>query len=253
MKRLFVVVLLAGQSVWGQNPTPDLSWTFQWGTNASGVVFEDTSLTASVKAAIRDDIKRVYQFNPQSNATFRLYVLGDEEHGKYTGTFGFEKTTACPNEIRGLDYCVYGGTNFYAVTESISSAYAEKIALTNQHPMIMGSLSNFLHTANHVTVGKTTPTEFVPMWWLLKKGRVAELADDTPEGLQEGIQSMSEARHYCLSLLSLWEKPPSDWGVPSEKPLVVGCTVTTVSKTDGYKIDMEAVYKKGKWRFVAWE
>jgi len=231
----------------------DLSWTFQWGTNTVGTLFEDTSLTASVKATIRDDVRRVYQFNPQSNATFRLYVPGDEEYGKYMGVFSFEKETACPKEIRSLDYCVYGGTNYYAITEAISSAYAEKIALTNQYPAVMGSLTNFLHTANHVSVGNTTPAEFVPMWWLLKKGRAVELADDTTDGFNEGIQSMSEDKYYCLSLLSLWKKPPSDWGVLAEEPLVVGCTVTSVSKADGYKINMDAVYKKGKWRLVAWE
>ncbi|MCL1919597.1 MAG: hypothetical protein FWG50_00780 [Kiritimatiellaeota bacterium] len=256
MKRLIILFLLSAQSVWGQNPVPDLSWTFQWGTNTAGMLFEDAALAMPVKAVIRDDIKRVYQLNPQSNATFRLYLPSEEEHGKYTGVFQFERSMACPKDIHSLDYCIYGGTNYYAITESISTIYSEKIALTNQHHAAIGSLSNFLHTVNHVSVGNTTPVEFAQMWWRFKKGRAGALADDTVESFTEGIQSMSEDRYYCLSLLSVWERPPSYWSVPSAKPLVVGCTIKALPRagngnSDG--IEMDAVYKDGQWRFVAWE
>lgn len=256
MRKLSVLFLFLGQTVWGQNPMLDLSWTFQWGTNTVGVFFEDPSLTTPVKAAIRDDIKQVYQFNPQSNTTSKLYLPDDEEHGKYIGVFLFNKETACPKELCSLDYNVYGGTNYYAITESLSSSYAKKIALTNQHHVATGSLSNFLHTVNHVSVGNTSVAEFAQMWWRFKKGRSGEVADDTPENFAEGIQSMSEDRYYCLSLLSLWERPPSYWNVPPTKPLVVGCTIKAIAKTgngDSDGTDMDAVYKEGQWRFVAWE
>ena len=39
MRRLIVLLVLLGQSVWGQNPSPDLSWTFKWGTNTVGILF----------------------------------------------------------------------------------------------------------------------------------------------------------------------------------------------------------------------
>ena len=95
--------------------------------------------------------------------------------------------------------------------ESVSSNYVGKIDLTNQHSVAMGSLSNFLHTANHVAIGSTTPAEFAQMWWRFKQGRAGELNDDTTESFTEGIQSMSEGKYYCLSLLSIWERAASYW------------------------------------------
>ena len=257
MKSVVAVSLtLFAQIARGQTPAPDLSHTFLWGASPAGVVFEDTALAAPVKAAIRDDIRRVYQSNPQSNAVFRLYLPGDEEYGGRTGVFRLERPTACPDELRGLDYIAYGGTNYYFITEALSSAYASKIALTNRHHEAMGSLSNFLHSASHVSAAETAPDAFAQMWWRFKQGRAGELADDTAGGFAEGIQSMSEDRYCCLSLLSVWERPPSYWNAPAAGPPVMGCTVTALPKDgdgnpDGMKMD--AVYKDGQWRFVAWE
>lgn len=256
MKHAAVFLLLSGQFAWGQSPAPDLSWTFQWGAVRCGLLFGNAGLPSGVKAAIRDDIERVYQFNPQSNTTSRLYSPGDEKYGQSTGVVWFERTTACPEEIRSLDYRVHGGTNYYFIAESLCSAYAAKAALTNQHHAAMGSLSSFLHSVDHMSAVNTTSAAFAQMWWRFKKGRAGAPDDDTPQSFAEGIQSMGEDRYYCLSLLSVWERAPSYWNAPSAGPPIAGCTVKTLPKSGGDnsdEADMDAIYKDGQWRFVAWE
>jgi hypothetical protein len=256
MKRQIAFLLLSVQFAWGQNPAPELSWTFQWGAEPCGLLFGDADLPSGVKAAIRDDIKRVYQVNPQSNTVSRLYLPGDEKYGQFTGVVWFERTTACPEEIQSLDYRVYGGANYSFIAEPLCSVYAAKVALTNQHPAAIGSLADFLHSVNHMSASNTTSAAFAQMWWRFKKGRAGALADDTPQSFAEGIQSISDDRYYCLSLLAVWERAPSYWNALSTEPPIVGCTIKALPKSGGDHFDevsMDAIYKDGQWRFVAWE
>ena len=256
MKRsLICFVLLVSKIVWCQVPPPELSWTFQWGTNTYGLLYGDTNLTSGVKAAIRDDIEQTYRHNPQSNTTFRLYLQGEQKYNEYTGLIWLEKAVACPKEIRTWNFRVYGGTNYLFVSESLCSTYSEKVALTNRQNVAISCLSNFIYSVNHLSASNTTLTAFAQMWWRFKKGRTGALSDDTPQSFMEGIQSMDED-YYYPSLLYFWERTSAHWNVPSAEPPILGCTIKALPKgkaDDFDEVDMDAIFKDGAWRFVAWE
>ena len=258
MKRLFLSIFacLLGNALHAQTGTPDLSWAFQWEGTGYGLLFEDEGLSPVLRNTIRYDIEQTYRFNARTNASFRVYLPGDEKYGEYMGRVGLGNAIACPRELRAWDYRVYGGTNYLVVTESLCTKYAEKTALTNQHAAASGSFSNFLHTANTVSVTNTTPAAFAQMWWRFQEGRAGAEADDTPQSFMEGIQSMNEELYYPPSLLFFWEREATHWNAPSDGQNTFGCTIQSVPKTGGNgfdKVDMDAVYKDGQWRFVAWE
>ena len=258
MKRLLLLmfVCLVGNAVNAQTGTPDLSWTFQWDGARYGLLFETDGLSSAILNTIRNDIEQTYRFNPRTSASFHVYLPGDENHGKYRGRVSLGNTVACPDELQDWNYRVYGGMNYLVVTESLCANYIGKVALTNQHASALGSFSNFLHTANHLSITNTTPVAFAQMWWRFQEGRVGAEADDTPQSFLEGIQAMSEELHYPPSLLLFWEREPTHWDAPSDGQSAFGCTIRSVPKAGGNGfdgVDMDVVYKDGQWRFVAWE
>lgn len=257
MKRLtlFMFTCMAWNAH-AQSGKPDLSWTFQRAGTQLGLLFEAAGLSPAVRCAIRDDVEQTYRANPGATAVFRAYSPGDEKHGVYAGRVWLENPVTCPDGLRSLDYRVYGGVNYLAVPASLCANYAVQITLTNQHAVAVGSLSSFLHTANHLSVTNTTAAAFAQMWWRFKEGRAGAEGDDTPQSFTEGIQSMSAEQHYHPSLLLFWERVPTHWDAPSDGQSVFGCTIRSVPKTGGNGfdgVDMDAVYKDGEWRFVAWE
>jgi hypothetical protein len=65
MKMKMMVIIMTAFAG-GITQAQDWSWTFQrWGTTC-GLLFEATNLTTSAKAAIRDDIAKVYATVPTS-------------------------------------------------------------------------------------------------------------------------------------------------------------------------------------------
>lgn len=256
--RLMVVGVLF---VWGgfsqaQRAEPDLSWTFQWGDTRHGLLFDDAGMSPEIKTVIRDDLEQVCRLNPHSNAVFHAYAPDDGRYGECTGLVWIRQPVACPEEVSCWDYRLYGGTNFFIATPELCSKYAGKAALTNRLEDAAATLSNFLHTANLVSVSNTTAAAFADMWWRFKKGRPGMLDDDTAESFADGIRAMGGDRHHQPSLLFFWERPATYWNAPPETSPTFGCTITAIPKTGGGEmeaVEMDAVYKGGKWRFVAWE
>ena len=256
LQMVSITVFFVAVAAYPQASPGDWSWTFLRNGETCGLSFEDTNLPVSVKAAIRDDVCWSYSLAADSNRFTRLYAPGDPEYGTFVGREGVEGDYGCAVELSEWNYNLHNGSRYFHVAKNLSARFLQAIALTNQHPVAAGSLSNFLHTANHLSVTNTTPAAFAQMWWRFKEGRAGALADDTPQSFTEGIQSMSEDSHYHSSVLLFWARESTYWRAPSDGQSIFGCTIKSIPKTggDGFdQMDMDTVYKDGQWRFVAWE
>lgn len=226
---------------------PDLSWTFQWGTNTFGLLFENTNLTVGVKAAIRDDVQTVYNVTPPSNAVYRAYQPGEDEYGKFLGHMYMQGAYTCPRELSGWSYAAYGGTNFFFVEADVCSNYLAKIALTNQYDVATGSLSNFLTVAQNMTTNNTTTNLFLQKFWLLEQNRVPVPSDDHEMTYPNYIQAWGAKYYFYPSVLQF------NYG-NLEGLVVLHAKIHAVKKTDpSGRSEVYVVYKDDQWRFLVWE
>lgn len=234
---------------YAQTPTVDLSWSFQWGEERFGLLFEDTNLTTSAKAAIRDDIQLVYSYNPSTNVTYRVYQNGDSKFGQYTGKMCLSGRWVCPQRLNSWDYKIYGGTNYFCVTPEDSARYLLKIALTNQFYTQVVGLSNFLYTVKTMTTNNITQTTFAQMFWIHDSGRCAQVADmGSSENINANIQFWASGTYYLSSLLQYWDETEGAYAS-------FGCTVNVYYPSTSWRNERDTnpeklIYKDGQWRFV---
>ena len=248
MKRLIVLLFFVAQSAWGQNPQPDLSWTFQrWG-NTCGLLFEDTTLTTSVKAAIRDDIANAYNNYATTNDHYTtLYAPGNPDYGIFDGFDGLQGDNGLPNDLGGWDYKLHNGNRYFTISTNLSTKYQQKIALTNQFKTAAGSLSNFLATVNSVIPSNVVKKTYFTYWWDLRKNRTIIAKDfPEPENFMEFLEPYCEEEMLFVSLLSF---------VAGEDELKgkLCCEVVFKNRNEGhYQFVSSYIYAyiKGKWRVV---
>ena len=241
--QLAFISLLVSASV-SYSQLPDLSWTFQWETNSYGLLFEDTNLTALVKASIRDDVQGVLAYNPATNAFFHSMTASDPQYGVYAGRMTLDDATM-PSDFPLSLYKVFGGTNYFAVAISSSSNYTAKIALTNQQQVAISGLSNFLFTVENMTSSNTTIQAFQQKWWHPLQERIYTPEDVDADSIAKHIDAFGCLYYYYPSVLSFEFRSENGktW---------LGCKVWTRKKSDLKKhLKLDLVYGGDQWRFVA--
>jgi hypothetical protein len=234
--------LLSVQFAWGKNPAPELSWTFQWGSSRYGLLFENTSLAAEVKTAIRDDVQNILSYNPHAGATFHTLSAGDSGYGVYAGWMTLSDGMV-PNDFPLFFYKMFSGTNYFVVGSVSGANYITQIALTNQQCAAINSLSNFLYTVQNMTTNNTTVAGFKQKWWNPLKEDVYDPQEpDAP--LVKYIATYGEMYYFYPSILSFEN-------VTCEGQSWFGCKVWIKRKTDATDVlQMDLVFGGGEWRFV---
>ncbi|MCL2104398.1 MAG: hypothetical protein FWH21_04995 [Kiritimatiellaeota bacterium] len=224
-------------------------WTFKWSGDTYGLLFEDTALKASVKAAIRDDIAKAYAFAPTNTLNIKIYTPSDPEYGTFAGIIGLQSGSGCPKELAGgWSYTLHNGTNYFHVTAALSANYVQQIALTNQFKAAVGSLSNFLATVNSTTADNMNPADYAQLWWSTEKGRPLSLADfESGEEVKGFCRGFSE--YYgdiIVSSILMFRQDADKYGG------VFYCKTMVKEKEDGvYGLGFsDIIYRKGKWHLV---
>ena len=236
-------MLFAAIAAHPQTPPDDWSWTFQWGNQHYGLLFEDVGLTPDIKAAIKDDVQGVLSYNPVTSATFNVLSPKDSRYGAYTGRMTLSDAMV-PFGFPLALYKVIGGMNYFAVDVAAGSSYAAKIALTNQQNMAISGLSNFLFSVQNMTTGNTTVAEFQQKWWHPIKESVYVPREPDPDSVVGYIAKFGGLYYAYPSILSF--ETVSDGGKSW-----FGCKIWTWQKNGARDaLEMDIVYGGGEWRFV---
>ena len=249
MKRLLipVTILCAAIAAYPQTPPDDWSWTFLRNGETCGLLFEDIDLTTSAKAAIRDDFFRAYSFVASSNLFIRLYAPGDPEYGTFIGGDGLQGDHGCPYELGGLNYQLHNGNKYLHIEKGLSATYLEKIALTNQHQVAVGNLTNFLNAFNTLNTNSVNPQECIQMWWSVK--------NEQPYALSE-FTTAAEFLEFVAEFCGFEMIVPSITSFRYENAQTRGglwCKMRFRRKNGGgYEPGpwMDIIYREGKWRMA---
>jgi hypothetical protein len=253
MKKKMITLAAVLGSGMIQAQTNDWSWTFQWGKDTCGLLFADTNLTASVKAAIRDDIAKVYASVSTNDIYRRIYTPQDPEYGTFVGYVGTPGDSGCPREIGGWEYKLNKGNRYFYVDKELSDKYLTQIALTNQHKVAVGSLTNFLHTFNSTITNNVIPPESLQMWWSTKqeipvsttfKKKGSSYIYIEPDEVVKFWNQWSDLHIFVPSILNLeYKDTPQEGGL--------WCTTFWKTKSEGrYELGLDLVYRDGSWRMV---
>ena len=153
----------------------DWSWTFKWGANYYGLLFEDVNLGVPVRRVIRDDLERVVSSPFLSSAATVTCTVENGAVG-FTGYVSVDGVfKGMPDSLGFEQYTEYSGTNFLHVSSELSEKYLEKIALTNACLTQVSSMSNFVHSVTNIfsgTIDTTVRAELAAKFWVASEKRV---------------------------------------------------------------------------------
>ena len=221
----------------------DLSWTFQWGANRYGLIFEATNLSSGAKGAIRGDMEHVLSYVPKNETEFYIFKAGDSYYGEYVGRISW------PND-QGVKpfplsvYSVFGNTNYYHVSESESAEYLAGIALTNQYREAVAAVPGWIAAKNGATTNTMSCAEYVDGFWFEDLERVATTNDLSPRDYLEGIAEFQNWQS-CLPVSILDFEQFSENGSTR-----LALKVRNRNVMSGSIVTMGAIYVDGKWRNV---
>jgi len=224
------------------------NWTFQWHGQERGIIFSQTNLSKSVKIAIRNDIAQILSNIPVSNFEIYPVLQDDPDFGKVDGLINFTgKEHVWPDDFRFGDYRVINGMTNFVLSVETCVTYASAIALTNKYATAIGSLSNFLASAEAMTPVNTNA--FLQKFWHHNKNRVTVISDIPEMNFSKAIETWGgDVRHIYPSILQF------EYGSLKGKPACLHAEIGTVAKSDpNDKSSVHVVYKNGKWRFLVWD
>ncbi len=237
MKKLIGMILFVSITVNAQFP----ACHFQWGDETCGLTFDDTNLTAEVKAVIRDDVGLIFSRIPTNVST---YIITNDV--RYTaGLTGINGLLYYPENFAFGTYKNINGFRCFDIETDVSSKYLEAIALTNRHKVAVATVPTFLTQLESMRPGITTTNAYVHCFWMMKEERVFTLTDfgRHPEWITEGIATAKDKFFFRPSILDFSERTAGE--------NVYLCFYTyMMSRTDRsqYK-GMAFTYAQGAWRF----
>jgi len=246
MKKLIIVIsILPVCATFAQT-----NWTFQWHGQERGILFAQTNLTKSVKAAIRDDIAQVMSNVAVSNTEIHPIQPDDPDYGEIDGLMNIiSKRHICPNGFRIGDYRTINGTPFFLLSEEFCSAYASAVTLTNQYakqlsklPALIQQFTNGLNVAG-MTLKQKEAYIWHPYLDEQKKRNKAEYEAHISEGLPKEANLITV---FNPSVLSYSKLDIEENG----KPLLV-CKLYVTLNTPTPKVPdtFMFVFRNGAWRW----
>lgn len=256
MKKMMIVILTTILTD-GVAQAQDWSWTFQrWGTTC-GLLFEATNLTTSVKAAIRDDIAKVYAaVTTSNNLTTTIYTPDDSEYGTFVGYDMLEGEEGMPDELGEWDYNVHNGNRYFHVKTELSERYLQQIALTNQYKTAVKNLGSFLATVNSVTTNKLNTTKYIQLWWSMGQKKTLSRTFSMDQDDELFFESDDTIKVFCWEATGQYEIfVPSILLFKQEAGMYNGvfyCKPIYRKRSDGtYEVSVvDIAYCKGKWHLV---
>lgn len=159
----------------------DWSWTFQWGTNSYGLLFENANLETPVRCVIRDDLERALSTPLLSSESSVTCTTANGSGNGFTGYVSLGGVfKGIPDGLEFVRYTEHSGTNFFHVSPKLSAKYVEKIALTNAYFNQVLNMSNFFHSVSNLfngTVNPLTRAELATKFWVASENRIWSASD----------------------------------------------------------------------------
>jgi len=247
LKKLFytTIVCLTSTVVSAQG---EEAYTFHWGMEDYGLVFESTNLAASVKASIANDIERGFGFVPAANTSFLPLPSTHPDFGKYTGNLVVSNFFVYWPDIFVKQFGRYqllNGTNHFIISDTLGTCYQDKISLTNTHVTAINSFSNFFASVSGLTTNAASATLFKQIWWSLINDSPLTWGDDSGELVQEELAELAGHNFYYPSVLDY----SGSWRNRSE----FICVIRLVRKTKVELTRLGFVFKNGQWYVVAFD
>ena len=250
-----MMIIFAAIFVGSITQAQDWSWTFQrWG-DTCGLLFEATNLTASVKAAIRDDIANAYIFTTTNNLFTRIYTSEDSKYGTFVGFDGLQGNKGNPAGLGGWDYKLHNGNRYFHVKASLSDKYLQQIALTNQYKAAAKSLGSFLTTLNSITTNNVNVAKYLQMWWSMEQNKPVSLTYSRYQDHVLFFETAEDVKHFCGQIGEYEVIVPSIllFQQDAEKYGGVLWSKTVFRKKDDGVYEwnfIDIAYCQGKWRLV---
>jgi hypothetical protein len=221
----------------------DVPWTFQWDGVDCGLIFEASNLTASTKAAIRDDVQRVFTLTRRTNAVFHALAPGNVGFGTYTGWVEHDADISWPKGFKVSSYLTSGTINSFLLDSDCCQKYLQKIALTNQYQTAVCAVSNFISTITTATTNNLSRNAVLELSWSIRANRGATMDDISDPEYRDIFRNWQEFPfHPPVSILDFSSEPAfgQTW-------LFLALRFKAILEAD--TIEMPVVYVNGMWRF----
>jgi hypothetical protein len=232
MKKLFLIAFIG---VYNAASAQDWSWTFQWGSNRYGILFEDANLENAARCVIKDDLERTLSSPFLSSGSTLTYTVSPNADGftGYVSLGGIFK--GFPDGLDFIRYTEHSGTNFFHVPLQLSQKYCEKVVLTNAYSIQSSNLGNFFHSVSNMpagTINASTRTNLAAKFWVASENRIwtaSDLSSKSDEEIAEIIsyrflptsildfetkQLYGTNRLWCNARVAINGTPPRFDGIP---------------------------------------
>jgi hypothetical protein len=223
------------------------NWAFQWHGQERGIIFGQTNLSKSVKAAIRDDIALVMSHIAVAGTEIHPIQPDDPDHGKIGGLMNIRADgDTYPDDFPIGDFRMVNGVPFFLLSEEDCATYVTAITLTNSAKAKISALPAILVPfTNGFNIAKMTMRQKRDVIWH------PSLQEDNDPAFKELFdESMPQTpgllRFFPRSVLS-YKMQELEEG----KGLVLTCTVSGKSFFEGNPKGESTlfVHIKGRWRF----
>jgi hypothetical protein len=253
MKRdLFLEKLFCIAVVWSTatvvNAQNNGTYTFHWGAEDFGLVFESTNLSVGVKASIAHDIEQGFYRIPVEGSSFLPLPATHPDFGKYTGTLFVTNFFAYWPDIFVKQFGKYqlqNGTNNFIITDTLGTCYQNKISLTNSHAIASTSFSNFFASVSGLTTNTASIILFKQLWWSLLNDSASAWGADNEELVLEELKELTSHNFYYPSVLEF----SGEWRDRSE----FICVVRLIKETTCEITRLGFIFKNGQWYLVAFD
>lgn len=225
-------------------------WTFQWHGQERGIVFAQTNLTESVKAAIRDDIAQTLSNVAVSDTEAHPVAPDNPDYGSVSGLMNIRaKRHTCPDRFPVGYYRETNGIPYFVLSEEDCALYASAVAQTNQYavqldalPSVIGHFTNGFDVAN-MTLAQKEAYIWNPNFTQMKEDDIAGYEADITEALPAEAGTITVLKPSVLS----YSREDLD---DTENPLLtcrLNIKINRPAAPEPFTIIF--VFKDGAWRW----
>jgi len=226
------------------------NWVFQWHGQERGIIFAQTNLSKSVKAAIRDDIAQVMAKIAIIDTEIHPARPNNPNYGMVDGLMNIRSGRhVYPDAFPIGYYREINGVPYFLLNEEDCALYVAAIGLTNsaavkisKFPATLLPFTNGFNTAN-MTLKQKEAYIWNPKFSEMKKEDITKYEADITEALPKMKDWMTVVPPSVLSYSH------EDWE-ENGKPLLTCNLNVIVNSVNGPRpFTLIFIFKDGTWRW----
>ncbi len=196
-KIVFAIVTLISLSLHAQIPDA----TFLWNNQEYGLSFEDTSLTPTIKLAIKKDIEGIFARIPSNTGFYSI-----TNSTKYTGGLNLlDRELHFPRSKSGFRFGIFfevNGVKVFQLPQNVSEDYIQAVTITNQYVTGVNALPAFLARLNTLTPATITTNEYCQLFWNHKEQRILTVPEFKKNEIEDGFIDSETYQFLIPSILA---------------------------------------------------